>query len=70
MKLKKKNIGQKTFSKLLNKMMTIEEDAVGTLLTEGRFDLFESLPKKTLKPKAKKETEEVIEEIKKENKKD
>lgn len=67
-KLKKEFIGQKTYSKALNKMVLIEEGVANILMNEGRFDLFQFEPKKILKPKAKKaeKVEEKEEETKEE----
>lgn len=44
-KLKKEFLGQMTFSRLLNKMIEINEVNEKTLLLEGRTDLF-TQPKK------------------------
>ena len=68
-KLKKKFIGNKTFSTVLNKMVKIEEATANILMNEGRFDLFDFEPKKIMKPKAKKAEDKIEEiEVKKEKK--
>ena len=60
-KIKKEFLGQKTFSRTLNKMMIIEPGAELTLLADGRTELFEQEEKKILKP-AKKKLKKKIEE--------
>lgn len=47
--LKKEFLGQITFSKILNKMIEINEANEYTLLVEGREDLFNVTNKKPLK---------------------
>jgi hypothetical protein len=57
-KLKKEFLGQMTFSRLLNKMIEINEANEFTLLSEGREDLFNVTNKKALKEVKKADTPE------------
>jgi hypothetical protein len=53
-KLKKKHLGHNTMSRLAGGYIEICERNIPILLEEGRHELFESPPKKELKPLTKK----------------